>query len=278
MPTFSEKLTTAWTHSNSLVCVGLDPDISKLPSCLRETDRPILAFNKAIIDATAPYACAFKPQAAYYHAAGAEQDLCDTIRYIRANAPHAFIILDAKRGDIGATAEQYALEAFARYDADAVTANPYMGGDTLQPYLKHPDRGAIILCRTSNPGSGELQDLQVSTPEGPRKIYELVAQRCASEWNSLGNTALVVGATYPEELARIRSLVGNLPLLVPGIGAQGGDLEAVLQNGLTDSKTGLLINSSRAIIYASKGEDFAKAAGDAARDLCEEINRLRTRL
>lgn len=275
MPTFTEKLTNAWEKSGSLVCVGLDPDVRKLPKCLSGVDRPILAFNKAIIDATAPYACSYKPQAAYYHAAGAENDLLDTIQYIREKAPHAFVILDAKRGDIGATAEQYALEAFARYRADAVTVNPYMGGDTLQPYLKTAEQGAIILCRTSNPGSGELQDLEVATATGTKKVYEIVAEKCAKEWNRLANTALVVGATYPEELAQIRKIIGDIPLLVPGIGAQGGDLEAVLRNGLTASKSGLLINSSRGIIYASMGEDFGEAAGRAARQLCDEINSLR---
>lgn len=275
MPTFTEKLTNAWEKSGSLVCVGLDPDARKLPKCLSGTARPILEFNKAIIDATAPFACAYKPQAAYYHAAGAESDLLDTIKYIREKAPHAFVILDAKRGDIGATAEQYALEAFARYGADAVTVNPYMGGDTLQPYLSAPERGAIILCRTSNPGSGELQSLEVSTPSGIKKIYEIVAEKCAKEWNRHRNTALVIGATYPGELAHIRQLVGDIPLLVPGIGAQGGDLEAVLRNGLTPEKSGLLINSSRGIIYASMGEDFGEAAGIAARKLCEEINSFR---
>lgn len=275
MLTFTEKLANAWEKNGSLLCVGLDPDARKLPKCLSGAARPILEFNKAIIDATAPFVCAYKPQAAYYHAAGAESDLLDTIKHIREMAPHAFVILDAKRGDIGATAEQYALEAFARYGADAVTVNPYMGGDTLQPYLTSPERGAIILCRTSNPGSGELQSLEVSTHSGIKRIYEIVAEKCAKEWNQHKNTALVVGATYPGELAHIRQIVGDIPLLVPGVGAQGGDLEAVLRNGLTPDKGGLLINSSRGIIYASMGEDFGEAAGNAARKLFEEINSLR---
>ncbi|MDX2111414.1 MAG: orotidine-5'-phosphate decarboxylase [Verrucomicrobiota bacterium] len=272
---FYTKLEQAWKASGSLVCVGLDPDIQKLPSASPKSPEGILAFNKAIIDATAEYACAFKPQAAYYHAASAEAELEQTIAYIRERAPHAVVILDAKRGDIGATAEQYAKEAFIRYGADAVTVNPYMGGDTLEPFLAYADRGVIVLCRTSNPGSGELQNLEVAATG--KKVFQIVAEKCAGPWNTRQNVAIVVGATYPEELADIRQRVGTMPILVPGVGAQGGDLAAVLKCGLTPAGTGLLINASRSIIYASKGADFANAARKAAAELHSEIALLRSR-
>ena len=252
---FKQILQTAWQESGSLLCVGLDPDLRKLPAIVAQSDRPIFEFNRQIIDQTAEYCCCFKPQIAYYAAFGAESELEQTIRYIKQHHPHHPVILDAKRGDIGATADMYALEAFERYGADAVTVNPYMGGDTLQPFLDYADRGVVILCRTSNGGSAEFQGLDC---EG-----ELLAHRVARRairWNGNDNVGLVTGATYPDEIGQIRAIVGDIPLLVPGVGAQGGELRAVLANGLTDDGAGLVINSSRGIIYAGDGDDFAVAA------------------
>ncbi|HQW82350.1 MAG TPA: orotidine-5'-phosphate decarboxylase, partial [Pseudomonadota bacterium] len=204
----------------------------------------------------ADLACAFKPQIAYFHAARAEDQLEALIAHIHTRHPGVPVILDAKRGDIGATAEQYAREAFERYRADALTVNPYMGFDSIAPYLAYPDRGLIVLCRTSNPGGSDLQNLELANG---RRLYEHVAELVAGPWNLHGQNALVVGATFPEELARVRQIVGDLPLLVPGIGAQGGDIDATLRAGATCAG-GLMINSSRAILYASDGEDFAEAA------------------
>ncbi len=271
MTLFIEKLESSWKSQQSLLCVGLDPDISKLPASIKENDNPLLEFNRRIIDATADYVCSYKPQIAYYSAIGAESQLEQTIQYIKTHYPHLPVILDAKRGDIGATAKMYAIEAFERYDADAVTVNPYMGGDTLQPYLNYKDRGVIVLCRTSNPGSGDLQELE---SQG-KSISHHVAHRAATQWNNNKNVALVVGATYPEEIGTIRGIVGDIPLLIPGIGAQGGDIEAVLKNGLTVTGSGLMINVSRAVINASDQSDFAEAAGTEARKLSETINSLR---
>ncbi len=216
----------------------------------------MLRFCVEIVDATADLACAFKPQIAYFHAARAEDQLEALIAHIHTRHPGVPVILDAKRGDIGATAEQYAREAFERYRADALTVNPYMGFDSIAPYLAYPDRGLIVLCRTSNPGGSDLQNLELANG---RRLYEHVAELVAGPWNLHGQNALVVGATFPEELARVRQIVGDLPLLVPGIGAQGGDIDATLRAGATCAG-GLMINSSRAILYASDGEDFAEAA------------------
>jgi orotidine-5'-phosphate decarboxylase len=185
------------------------------------------------------------------------------------------VILDAKRGDIGATAEQYAREAFERYKADAVTVNPYMGGDTLEPYLAYPDKGVIVLCRTSNPGGDDFQMLPVQVNGQSQPLYQYVAHKAATEWNRNGNVSLVVGATYPAELAAVRQIIGDMPLLVPGIGAQGGDIQAAVQAGKTANGTGLVINSSRAILYASAGEDFAEAARQVAQATRDSINQYR---
>jgi len=266
---FSDKLQEAWKASNSLVCVGLDPEPRKFPNGLRDAPGGIFEFNKAIVDATRDLVCAYKPQFAHYAAHGAEQQLEHTIDYIKATAPNAIVILDSKRGDVGSTAEQYAQEAFERYGADAVTVNPYLGRDSVEPFLKHTDKGVIILCRTSNPGARDLQDLHV----GPGKmLFQHVAETVAREWNAAGNCMIVVGATYPDELADIRRRVGDLPFLVPGVGAQGGDVAKVMAAGRTAAGTGLVISSSRAILYASGGDDFAAAARKAAQDLRDSIN------
>jgi orotidine-5'-phosphate decarboxylase len=269
--TFISTLEAAWQSNNSLLCVGLDPDPEKLPIHLR--GRPDATFNfcKGIVDATADVACCFKPQIAYFAAQSAEGALERLIVHIHEKHPGIPVILDAKRGDIGSTAEQYAKEAFERYGADAVTVNPYMGRDSVEPWLAYADKGVILLCRTSNPGGSDLQSLDV----GGEKLYERVARLVATEWNSTGQCALVLGATFPAEIARVREIVGDLPLLVPGIGAQGGDVEATLKAGKTKQGTGLMINSSRAILYASKGRDFADAARKVALQTRDEINRWR---
>jgi orotidine-5'-phosphate decarboxylase len=263
---FSEKLRRAWEASGSMVCVGLDPQMDKLPDGVRSLEKPFLEFNRRIIDATIEHACSYKPQFAYYAAENRLDELAETMAYLRKVAPDRVVILDAKRGDIGSTADQYAREAFEFYEADAVTVNPYMGGDTLVPFTRFADKGVIVLCKTSNPGSAELQDLVLA--EG-HPLYMEVARKASASWNGNHNLALVVGATYPDELARIREVIGDIPLLVPGIGAQGGDLEATLRAGLRPDGWGLMINSSRGIIYASSGDDFGTAAGQAARQLKE---------
>ena len=273
MSAFVAKLAQAWERNDSLVCVGLDPEIERFPAHVLEDASPIFQFNKAIVDATRDLVCAYKPQFAHYAAYEAEDQLERTIEYIHRTCPDVPVILDAKRGDVGNTAERYAIEAFERYGADAVTVNPYLGGDSLEPFLRHADRGVIVLCRTSNPGARELQDLDV----GGRPLYQAVAELAATRWNTRGNCLLVVGATYPRELAEVRALVGDMPLLVPGVGAQGGDVAQAVRNGQTAAGSGLLVSSSRAILYASGGADFADAARGATRALRATINQSRTR-
>ncbi len=266
--TFTQMLAAAWRRNNSLLCVGLDPDPAKFPVHLKGRDDAILEFCAAIVDATADLVCAFKPQIAYFAARRAEDQLEALIAHIHDKHPGIPVILDAKRGDIGSTAEQYALEAFERFQADVVTVNPYMGRDSLDPWLAWPDKGVILLCRTSNPGGSDLQFLDV----GGERLYERVARLAASEWNTSGQIALVVGATFPAEIARVRAIVGDMPLLVPGIGAQGGDIAATVEAGRTANATGLMINSSRAILYAGKDEDFAAAARKVAEATRAAIN------
>jgi orotidine-5'-phosphate decarboxylase len=273
MTSFVAKLKQAWAAHDSLVCVGLDPEIERFPKHIAAEPSPIFQFNRAIIDATHDLVCAFKPQFAHYAAYEAEDQLERTIEYVHRTYPEVPVILDAKRGDIGSTAERYAIEAFERYGADAVTANPYLGTDALEPFLRHAERGVIILCRTSNPGGADLQDLEV----GGRRLYQVVAQLAATRWNSRGNCLLVVGATYPQELAAVRALVGDMPLLLPGVGAQGADVAQAVRAGQSADGTGLIVSSSRAILYASQGEDFADAARSATLALRAEINRSRKR-
>lgn len=271
--TFIDKLSAAWTRNNSLLCVGLDPDPARFPAQLQGQPDAIVQFCKAIIDATADLACAFKPQIAYFAALGAEAQLEEICRYLRERYPHIPLVLDAKRGDIGATAHQYAREAFERYGADAVTVSPYMGFDSVEPYLEWADRGVIVLCRTSNAGGSDLQFLDV----GGRPLYQYVAQLVAEKWNRNGQLALVVGATFPDEIAQVRKLVGDMPLLIPGVGAQGGDVEATVKAGRTANGAGMMINSSRAILYAAPrdGEDFAAAARRVAMETRDAINAAR---
>lgn len=266
---YLSKLTRAWQQNNSLLCVGLDPDLAKLPAQFQSHPEGIYEFCRAIIDATADLACAFKPQIAYFAALRAEPQLERLCTYLRDHHPDLPIILDAKRGDIGATAGQYAREAFERYGADAVTVNPYMGFDSVEPYLEWQSKGCIVLCRTSNAGGSDLQFLQVNG----RPLYQHVADLVANKWNRNGQCSLVVGATFPEEIQKVRQIVGTMPLLVPGVGAQGGDVAATVAAGKTD-QGGMMISSSRAILFARPMHDetFAQAARRVARQTRDEIN------
>ena len=272
MANFITTLDAAWQANDSLLCVGIDPDLARLPRQLAGRSGAILEFGKAIVDATADLVCAFKPQIAYFAAARAEDQLEDLIAHIHASHPAIPVILDAKRGDIGSTAEQYAREAFERYQADAVTVNPFMGSDSVSPFTDYQDKGVIILCRTSNAGGGDLQDLMVGGAAGEMRLYQHIARVVADKWNGHGNCALVVGATVPAELADVRRIVGEMPLLVPGIGAQGGDIEATVKAGKSVAGTGLMINSARAVLYASSGEDYALAARKVAKATRDAIN------
>ncbi|MCK0507246.1 orotidine-5'-phosphate decarboxylase [Aromatoleum anaerobium] len=269
---FMTALRAAWRTRNSLLCVGLDPDPTRFPAHLHGQPDAIFRFCSAIVDATADLVCCFKPQIAYFAAQRAEDQLEALIAHIHARHPGTPVILDAKRGDIGSTAGQYAVEAFERFGADAITVNPYMGRDSVEPWLDYADKGVILLCRTSNPGGSDLQFLDVG---GGERLFERVARLVAREWNASGNCSLVVGATFPDEIARVRELVGDMPLLVPGIGAQGGDIAATVQAGRSADGTGLMINSSRAILYAGTDDDFAAAARRAALDTRNAINRHR---
>ena len=268
---FHDSLQRRWREHDSLVCVGLDPEPTKFPAHLRGAADAVFDFCAAIVDATADLVCAFKPQIAHFAALRAEEALERLIAHIHDRHPGVPVILDAKRGDIGSTAQHYASEAFERYRADAVTLNPYLGRDSIQPFLDRADKGVILLCRTSNPGGADFQALDC----GGVPLYLRVAETIARDWNAHGNCALVTGATWPEELGQVRDVVGDMPLLVPGIGAQGGDVAAVLEHGLSADGTGLMISSSRAILYAGHGEDFAQAARAAAQDLRDTINRHR---
>jgi orotidine-5'-phosphate decarboxylase len=255
---FHAKLETAWARSGSLLCVGLDPDPSRMPAPLDGDPHAIEHFCIAIVDATADLVCAFKPQFAHFASQRAETQLERICQHIRERHPHVVLVLDAKRGDIDSTAEHYAREAFGRYGADAVTVNPYLGTDAAAPFLR--SGGVLALCRTSNEGSAELQDLDV----GGRPLFARVAEMVTDRWSRLGECGLVVGATFPSQLATVREIVAELPILVPGVGAQHGDLDAAVKAGVTRTGTGLLVSSSRAILYASGGDDFAAAARGVA--------------
>ena len=269
--TFIEALRKRWTDANTLVCVGLDPEPARFPAHLRDDPDAVFSFCQAIVDATADLACAFKPQIAHFAALGAEYALQRIVAHVHQSHPGVPVILDSKRGDIGSTAQHYVTEAFERYAADAVTVNPYLGRDSVQPFLDRADKGVVVLCRTSNPGAGDLQDLEVDG----KPLYQHVAAKVANEWNAHGNCLLVVGATWPQQLAQVRAIVGDVPFLVPGVGAQGGDVAAMVANGRTADGTGLVVSSSRAILYAGNDADFADAARAAAKDLRDEINRHR---
>ncbi len=273
---FMSALKQRWEQADTLVCVGLDPEPAKFPATFANDPDAVFHFCRDIVDATAEYVCAFKPQIAHFAALAAESSLHRLIAHIHAAHPDIPVILDSKRGDIGSTAQHYASEAFDRYQADAATVNPYLGRDSVQPFLDRADKGVVILCRTSNPGASDLQDLPVqSENDGARPLYQHVAETIARDWNAHGNCALVVGATWPQQLREVRAIVGDLPFLVPGVGAQGGDVEAVVTNAKTTDGTGLIVSSSRAILYASNRDDYADAAANAARALRDEINRYR---
>jgi len=264
---FFEKLERAARKNGSLLCVGLDPDPELMPV------DDVAAFNRAIIAATCDYVCAYKPNLGFYEALGVKgyAALRETLAAIPGDIP---VIGDGKRGDIGNTAKAYARALFDELGFDAVTVNPYLGGDAVEPFLEREDKAAFILCRTSNPGARDLQDLVVNDGDASRPLFEVVAAM-ASRWNTRGNVGLVVGATYPDELRRVRRICPEMTLLVPGVGAQGGDVAVVMANGLDAKGGGLIINVSRQVLYASKGADFARAAGEAARRLRDEIERER---
>lgn len=270
---FQRKLDKIVKKNNSLVCVGLDPDLDKLPKTLLKKRDPIFEFNKAIVDATADLVCAYKPNIAFYEAEGIAglRSLKKTVDYIRKQYSEIPIILDAKRGDIGNTNEGYAKFAFEFLEADAITLHPYLGREALEPFLAKRDCGLFILCKTSNEGASEFQDLRFKKEE----LYKIVARNVSKKWNKYGNCFLVCGATYPDNLARVRKIVGDMAILVPGIGAQGGDVERVVKAGLNSKGQGLIINSSRGIIFASQGTDFAEAARRETIKLKNVINSCR---
>jgi orotidine-5'-phosphate decarboxylase len=262
--TFLDMLRAAERQNGSMVCVGLDPEPARFPGALRGDASRIFDFCAAIVEATADLVIAFKPQIAYFAAHRAEDQLERLMAHMRQVAPGVPVILDAKRGDIGSTAAQYAVEAFERYGADAVTLSPFMGFDSVEPYLKYHGKGAFLLCRTSNPGGDDLQSQRLSSVPGEPLLYEHVAQLAQGPWNLNGQLGLVVGATYPAEIERVRAIAPTLPLLIPGVGAQGGDAAATVKAGWRGDAQGtvapIIVNSSRAILYASAGEDFAQAA------------------
>jgi orotidine-5'-phosphate decarboxylase len=266
--TFLEQLKHATQVSRSVLCVGLDPEPAKFPVHLQSQPDAIYSFCAQIVDATHDLVCAFKPQIAYFAAHRAEAQLEQLIAHIRRVAPAVPVILDAKRGDIGSTAEQYAIEAFERYGADAVTLSPCMGFDSIEPYVKRHGKGAFLLCRTSNPGGDDWQTRRLADVDGQPRLFEHLAHLAQGPWNLNGQLGLVVGATYPDEIARVRDIAPALPLLIPGVGAQGGDAATTLKAGLRkqgDQISGpIIVNSSRAILYASSTKDFAQAARDAA--------------
>ncbi len=262
--TFLDMLRAAERQNGSMVCVGLDPEPARFPGALRGDASRIFDFCAAIVEATADLVIAFKPQIAYFAAHRAEDQLERLMAHMRQVAPAVPVILDAKRGDIGSTAAQYAVEAFERYGADAVTLSPFMGFDSVEPYLKYHGKGAFLLCRTSNPGGDDLQSQRLSSVPGEPLLYEHVARLAQGPWNLNGQLGLVVGATYPAEIERVRAIAPTLPLLIPGVGAQGGDAVATVKAGWRGDAQGtaapIIVNSSRAILYASAGEDFAQAA------------------
>jgi len=277
--TFLDMLSQAERQQQSMLCVGLDPDPAKFPDHWRGDASKIYDFCAAIVDATADQCIAFKPQSAYFAAHRAEAQLERLMAYLRAQAPQVPVILDAKRGDIGSTAEQYAKEAFERYGADAVTLSPFMGRDSVQPYLRYRGKGAFLLCRTSNPGGDDFQNQALAALPGQPRLYEHIAQLAQTTWNDNGQLGLVVGATYPQELARVRALAPTVPLLIPGVGAQGGDATATVRaawRGSATQTTGpIVVNASRSVLYADSGAKFAQAARQEAMALRQSLQTAR---
>jgi orotidine-5'-phosphate decarboxylase len=264
---FRQRIVHRQAQARSLLCVGLDPEPARFPPAWRDNPARIFDFCAAIVDATHDMALAFKPQIAHFAAHRAEEQLERLIAHIHRVAPEVPVILDAKRGDIGSTAEQYAREAFERYAADAVTLSPYLGLDSIEPYKRYAGKGLILLCRTSNPGGADLQARRLEptgqSGEPGDLLYERIARLAAGEWGRGACLGLVVGATYPNEIARVRALAPSLPLLIPGVGAQGGDAQATVRAGWS-AQGPIIVSSSRAVLYASSGEDFARAARAAA--------------
>ncbi len=263
--TFSQKLMSAWETSGAGLCVGLDPIIERMPASIAAGPRPVLTFNKYVIDIVGDLVCAFKPQHAHHAAVGAEEDLAETIAYIHERFPRAVVILDAKRGDIGSTAEMYAREAFDRYDADAVTVNPFMGDDSVLPFLNRPDRAAVVLCRTTNPSAAPIQNAVVDG----EPLYTLIAKRAEQLWNRQTNVMLVVGATNLDDLGRVREAAPSLPFLVPGIGEQGGSAREVVARGRRADGHGLVISASRSILYAGDEGQIRRAAEAVYGDIAD---------
>jgi orotidine-5'-phosphate decarboxylase len=275
---FILKLEKLWKQGK-FVCVGLDPEVSKIPQFLKDSfnndvEEVIFEFNKNIIDKTADLVLAYKPNSAFYEGEGKDgiKALMRTIDYIKTNFPDIPVILDCKRADIGNTNEAYAKAAFDLMKADAITVHPYLGKEALMPFLKRKDKGVVVLVKTSNPGSGEFQDLVID--ETNEQLSERVAFNIAQNWNENGNCAIVVGATYPKDLAKIRKIVGDMPILIPGIGAQGGDLEATVKAGVDNRGFGVIINSARGIIFASDKDDYADVARQKTIELNDAISAL----
>jgi orotidine-5'-phosphate decarboxylase len=281
---FQQKIDNSVKKNNSLVCVGLDSDVDKIPFHLKKRKQPVFEFNKQIVDSTCDLVCAYKLNSAFYEAQGVEGigQLKLTCDYLRNKYPEIPIILDAKRGDIGNTNKGYIKFVFEYLGADAITIHPYLGAEAIQPFLDQKDKGIIILCKTSNTGSDEFQNLTIKTTKtslptlhgrcSDGYLYQLVAYNVVKKWNNNNNCMLVVGATYPEELKTVRKIVGDITILVPGVGAQGGDLAAIMKDGLTKDKKGLIINSSRGIIFASSEKDFAERAREETKKLKDLIN------
>ncbi len=268
MTSFNEVLDASITGKDSALCVGLDPRIDRMAPSIQAGDRPVFEFCRRMVDATAAYAACFKPQIAYFAAEGAEQDLVDTIDYVHTEYPGTPVILDAKRGDVGETAQQYARELFERFDADAATISPYLGWDAIDPYLAFEGKGLFVLCHTSNPESGWLQEYPEEAP-----VFRRVAQAVAARRDP--RLMMVVGATFPEQLGIVRRDAESTTFLVPGVGAQGGEVDAVFLHGANAAGGGLIVNASRSINYASSDEDFEEAATTAARDLRDSLRRAR---
>ena len=269
MKSFVERVAETSRKNQTLLCVGLDPDPTMFPASMKGDRSKIFDFCREIVDATADMVCAFKPQIAYFSAFGAEAALKNLIQYIHERHPGIPVLLDAKRGDIGSTSEMYAREAFDYYEADAVTVNPYLGTDSLTPFLERKEKGVVVLCRTSNPGARTFQDLEVVKG---RKLYQVVAERAVNEWNSNQNVMIVVGATYPRELKEIRDIAPDMTFLVPGLGAQGAQAKDIIENGAKRDGGGLIVNSARAVIYAGHGHDFADKARQQAQRHRDELN------
>ena len=273
---FVEKLAAASRQQNSLLCVGLDPEYERFPASLQKLpkEQAVIRFCQAIIEATATYVCAFKPNIAFFEALGpgGMQVFQAILSAIPAHIP---VIVDAKRGDLGNTARHYATAVFDIYRCDAVTVNPYLGYDSVAPFLAYPDKGVILLCRTSNPSARDFQDLLIQGEDGrTRPFYEIIAQRIQS-WNAAGNCGLVVGATYPQELQTIRAICPDMPILIPGVGSQGGDLEASVQAGVDSHGERAILAVSRSILYASNGDNYTDAASEEARNLRDRMNAAR---